>query len=146
MHALDQVRPGCGHRPPRRDPPRRDLLPDLPHFREVRRRHFGADLAEPDAVVLQVEDRVPAARERACEHLLDRVVHGRVDALQRARQHLRAEVRLVGVDADPPHVLLLRSVEHAEAAAARHLEDDVRAGCDLAERGLLALGLVDPVL
>ena len=57
-----------------------------------------------------------------------------------------AEVRLVGVDADPAHVLLLRGGEGAEAALARDLEDHVRAAGDLVERELLALRLVDEVL
>ena len=111
-----------------------------------RPRHLRADLAEADAVVLEAEDGVRPAGELAVQHLLDRRVDRGVDALHRARQHLRAEIRLVGVDADPPHVALLRGVEHAEPAAARDLEDDVRARGDLVQRGRLALRLVDPVL
>ena len=57
-----------------------------------------------------------------------------------------AEIRLVGVDADPAHVLLLRGREGAEAALARDLEDHVGAAGDLVERELLALRLVDEVL
>ena len=94
-------------------------------------------LPSADAVVLQAEHGVGAAGELAVEHLLDRRVDGRVDALHRARQHLRAEVRLVGVDADPPDALLLRCVEHAEPAAAGDLEDDVRAVGDLVQRRCL---------
>ena len=44
------------------------------------------------------------------------------------------------------HALLLSRVERAEAAAAGHLEDDLRAPRDLVERDLLALRLVDEVL
>ena len=57
-----------------------------------------------------------------------------------------AEVRLVGVDADRPGVLLLGGLERAEAASAGRCEDDLGAGCDLVERELLALRLVDEVL
>jgi hypothetical protein len=57
-----------------------------------------------------------------------------------------AEVALVGVDADPAHVLLLGGVQRAEPALAGHLEDDGRAAGDLVERDLLALRLVDEVL
>ena len=55
---------------------------------------------------------------------------------------MRAEEGLVGVDADPPDVLLLRRVERAETAAAGDLEDDARALLDLVQGDLLALGLV----
>ena len=46
----------------------------------------------------------------------------------------------------PQTPLLLRGVERAEAAAARDLEHDDRAGRDLVERDLLALRLVREVL
>ena len=65
--------------------------------------------------------------------------HGLVDALERARHHVRAEERLVGVDADPPDLLLLRRVERAEAAAARDLEDDAGAVRDLVSASSLHL-------
>ena len=53
---------------------------------------------------------------------------------------------LVGVHADPPHLLLLRGVERAEAATARDLEDHDGAGGDLVQRDLLALRRVREVL
>src|ERR687886_320404 len=53
------------------------------------------------------------------DQLLDRV-----DLLRSARQHVRPEVALIGADADPPPVLLLRRVETAEAAATGRLEHD----------------------
>ena len=59
---------------------------------------------------------------------------------------MRAEVGLVGVDADAPDALLLRGVERAEPAASRDLEDDDRAARDLVQRDLLALRLVREVL
>ena len=69
-----------------------------------------------------------------------------VDVLHRRGHDLIAEVGLVGVDADRLHALLLGGVDHAEAALARDLEDDLRALLDLVERELLALRLVDEVL
>src|ERR1700730_8601123 len=123
-----------------------DLLGDLQNLLHVGLRHFRADLAETDPVVRQPEDGVRPARELVVEHLLDRRVDRDVDALQRARQHLLAEIRLVCVDAYPPHVPFLRGIEHTEPAATGDLEDDVRAGGDLIQCGRFALGLVDPVL
>ena len=79
---------------------------------------------------------------------IERIVEqdGRVDALLRAREDVRAQERLVGVDPDSPTVALARGVESAEATTAGDLEDDVRAARDLVERELLALRLVVPVL
>ena len=70
----------------------------------------------------------------------------RVDTFHRARENVRAEEGLVGVDADPPDALLARRVERTEAAAAGNLEDDARAVRDLVQRDLLALRLVVEVL
>src|SRR5919199_206230 len=120
------------------DLPGGDLLMDLLHLLDEGGRDLLRDLADPDAAVLDAERRVAAALERARLHLLDRRVDGHVDLLQRARQDVAAEVRLVGVDADPPDLLLLRRVQGPEAAAAGDLEHDVRAGRDLVERELLA--------
>src|SRR3954447_6544414 len=106
----------------------------------------GGDLADAGAVVGQVERGVRPALERAVLGRLDRVEHGDVDLLDGRGQHLRADVGLVGVDADALHRLLLRRVEDAEAALARDLEDDLRTLRDLVERQLLALRLVDEVL
>src|SRR4051812_7965997 len=105
-----------------------------------------ADLADADPVVLEVGDRVGAALERAVLHRLDGVEDRHVDLLERARQHLRAEVGLVRVDADALDALLLRGVERPESALAGDVEDDLRALGDLVERDLLALRLVDEVL
>ena len=102
--------------------------------------------AEPDAVLVDPEDDVLAAGERAVLDRPDREEHGAVDALERARQDVRPEEGLVAVDADPPDALVLRRRERAEAASAGDLEDDLRARCDLVQRELLALGLVLPVL
>src|ERR687885_473118 len=44
---------------------------------------------------------------------LDRLVDRHVDLLDGARQHVRAEVALVGVDADAPDLVALGGVERA---------------------------------
>ena len=72
--------------------------------------------------------------------------HRRVDTLQRACEDVRPEEGLIRVDADPPHVLLLRGVERAETAPARNLEHDAGAARDLGERQLLALREIHPVV
>ncbi len=61
----------------------------------------------------------------------DRVEDRGVEALERARQHVRAEVGLVGVDPDPEDALLLRCLEHAEPTRPGDLEDDARSARDL---------------
>src|SRR3954454_5028093 len=100
-----------------------------------------ADLADADAVVVEVGDDVGAALVAVVLDGLDRVEDRDVDLLQRARDDLRAEVGLVGVDPDRLDALLLGGVDRAEAAGARDLEDDLRALGDLVERDLLALVL-----
>ena len=72
------------------------------HLRDERRRHLRADLADTDAVVLQVEQQVAAALELAGLRLLDRVVDADVDPLEGARQDVLREVVLVDVHADAP--------------------------------------------
>src|SRR3954452_20541700 len=103
-----------------------DVGSDLVHLRDLRGRHLRADLADADAVLLQAEDPV-AGLEVTVDHALDRKEDRCVDALDGTREDVRAEERLVCVDADPPHALLLRSVERTEPAAARDLEDHARA-------------------
>src|SRR4029079_2835131 len=105
-----------------------------------------AQRAETDTVLVDPEDDVPPALERALLELLDREEDRAVDALERARQHVRAEERLVAVDSDPPHVVVLRGRERAEAATAGALDHALGAGRDLVQRELLALRLVLPVL
>src|SRR5215216_640534 len=109
-------------------------------------RALRRDLAEADTARLDVEHGVRAALEGAVLDRLDRVVDGHVDLLEGARDDVRAEVALVGIDADALDVLLLRRVERAEAALAGDLEDDLRALRDLVERELLAEVLLDEVL
>src|SRR5256885_1538446 len=103
-----------------------------------------ADFTVADTTVLDVEHLVEARLEagRVLLELLRCQVDRLRDVLEGARQHLRAEVQLVGVDADPPESLRLRLIERAEAAAAGSREDDLRLLADLVERDLLALRLV----
>src|SRR3954452_18177181 len=105
-----------------------------------------ADLADPDAVVRDGAERVRPALVLVLLDRQDLLEHGHVALLQRAREHLRAEVGLIGVDADRLHALLLGRVDGAEPALAGDLEDDLGALGDLVQRDLLALRLVDEVL
>src|SRR3954470_6355025 len=82
------------------------------------------ELAVRHAVVLELEELVRAALERAVLGRLGGVEHGHVDLLLRRREDVVAEVALVGVDADALDTLLLGGVERAEAALAGDLEDD----------------------
>src|SRR5215212_5853939 len=122
-----------------------DLLHHLVDLLLVLRAVRG-DLAEADAAGLDIEHGVRAALEGAVLDRLDRVEDGHVDLLQRAGDDVRAEVALVGVDADALHALLLGRVKRAETALAGDLEDDLRALRDLVERELLAEVLLDEVL
>ena len=106
----------------------------------------GLTLPSPTPSSLSPKVALPPPFQVAVLDRLDRQEDGRVDALLRAREDVRAEERLVGVDADPPALALTGRVERAEAAAAGDLEDHVRAARDLVQRQLLALRLVVPVL
>src|SRR3954451_11540619 len=108
--------------------------------------HRRADLAVADAAILRVEETVDAALVLAVLHELDRLRNACIDLLLRARQHLRAEERLVVVDTDAPGVRVLGSGDGAEAATTGDLEDDVRALTDLVESDRLALVLRNEVL
>src|SRR3954452_853883 len=122
-----------------------DLLLDLVELALVLGA-LGVELAVARGPGLDVEQGVGAALERACLDGLGGVEHGDVDLLQRRSQDLRAEVGLVGVDADALNALLLRGVERADTAAPGDLEDDLGALGDLVERQLLALVRRDEVL
>src|SRR5690242_14910260 len=123
----------------------RDLLLDLRDLRGVLLAHL-VELADAHAAVLDVEHLVGAALERAVLRRLDGIEDRDVDLLRRARHDLRAEERLIVVDADRLDLLLLGGVDRAEAALAGGGEDDLRALVDLVQRQLLALRLVDEVL
>src|SRR6185312_3954941 len=99
------------------------------------------DLAVADTAVGDREDGIEVRPERAPGLLpcLDRLVDGDVDLLRGARHHVRAEVTLVGVDADAEDTALLRRREDTEAALTGDLEDDTGAVGDLVQRLLLAL-------
>src|SRR3954447_8599342 len=131
----------CGlQRGGRVDLARDDQLLDPVHLLDERGAvALRADLADVLAAVLQVEDEVGAGLQGAGLGQLEEGVDGRVDALHARRQDVRAEVALVGVDADAPLALRLRGVEGAEATATGDLEDDVRALGDLLQGQLLAL-------
>src|SRR5581483_10119190 len=75
---------------------RDDLRLERVHLRDERLRHARVDLADADAVVLQVEQQVAAALELAGLRLLHGVVDADVDPLQRARQHALRQAVLVG--------------------------------------------------
>ena len=87
-----------------------------------------------------------AGHQRAGLDRLDEPEDAEIDALHRARQDVRAEVRLVDVDAVAPDTGLLRRRKRAEAARACDREDDLRTGRDLVLRDRLALVLRDEVL
>src|SRR5919197_3937834 len=126
-----------------------DLRLQLVDLRQPGLRDLGllADLAEGDALVLQVEDEVLAALVAlAVLGSLDREEDALVHPLHGAREDEVAEERLVDVDADPPAPRLLGRIQRAEAARARDVEHDLRAGIDLVLRDALALRLVDEVL
>src|SRR5262249_17210837 len=113
------------------DLPGDDLILEPSEPRLVGRRHLRADLADRDAAVLQIEDEIVARRERPVLDGLDEAEHAEIDALHRARQDVRAEVRLVDVDAVTPDPGLLGRRQRAEAARARNREHDLRTGLDL---------------
>src|SRR5256885_6018426 len=126
-----------------------DLCLQLGDLRQPRLLEVGAraELAQADAAVLQVEDEVAAALVAlAGLRALDGEEDADVHPLHSTREDMRAEERLVDVDADGPLAGLLRSVERPEAAGAGDAEDDLRAGVELVLRHALALRLVDEVL
>ena len=65
--------------------------------------------------------------------VLDRVEHGHVHPLHRARQDVPAEVGLVDIDSDPPDSTLACRLQRPEAAGAGDLEHDSRSLRDLAQ-------------
>ena len=123
-----------------------DLLLDVFRRRDVCGVRIRADRPEPNALLIETEDRVAATLEGAVLSRFGRQEDRGVDALQGARQDVRAEKRLISIDADAPDLLLLRRQECTEAAATSDLEDGLRACRDLVEGELLALRLVFPVL
>src|SRR5262249_47020323 len=124
-------------------PQDRDLREDLPLQLA---RQTRAELAQGDALVLQVVDDVRSAFELAGLRVLDCEEDAVVDALHRARQDVRAQERLILVDADREEAVILRRVERAEAAQTGDAEDDLRAARDLVLGDVLAEVLRHEVL
>ena len=71
--------------------------------------------------------------ERPARELSDRVEHGHVQPLHRARQDVLTEVGLVDIDSDPPDPTLACRLQRPEAAVPGDLEDDSRSLRDLAQ-------------
>src|SRR5437870_2587533 len=99
-----------------------------------------AELAERDALVLQVKDKVASTLE-ALPRLgaLDGEEDADVHPLHCAGEDVGAEEGLVDVDADGPLACLLRGVQRTEAARTCDAEDDLRARVELVLRDALAL-------
>src|SRR6266699_3382298 len=80
------------------------------HFGTDGRRDLRAPLAVADAVLGRAEDDVGAALQRAGLPGADRRVDRHVDLLEGAGHDVRAQVALVGVDADAEVTFPLRGV------------------------------------
>src|SRR5216117_2334448 len=109
-----------------RDLPGDDLGPDVLDLGFERARHPRADRAEADTAVPEGEAGRATGLERPARELLDRVEHGHVQPLHRARQHVPAEVGLVDIDPDPPDSTLACRLQRPEAAGAGDLEHHTR--------------------
>src|SRR5215472_4462658 len=119
-----------------------DLRLVLVHQVLPRLRHRRADRADADAVVLQVERDVLAARPVSGLREADRGLDTDVRLLGRAGEDLRRDVVLVDVDADAPLAELRRFLERTVAAEACDLEDDLGSGADLVLRHRRASTLI----
>src|SRR5436309_4219638 len=132
------------------DLPGDDLLLEHRHLGKDLRPQLAlqlrADLAEGDALVLQVEDRVRAALVLAGFRSLDRIEHADVNPFDRARQDVGTEEGLIAVHSDAPDAMVLRRAQSTQPAEAGNGEDHVRAGCDLVLGHVLAEILLDEVL
>src|SRR5262249_11118771 len=107
-----------------RDLPGDDLGPDVLDLGLERARHRRADRAEADTAVLEGEAGSATGLERPARELFDRVEHGHVHPLHRARQDVTAEMGLVDIDSDPPDAALSCRLQRPESADAGDLEDD----------------------
>ena len=123
----------CGDRARDRDLPGDDLGPDVLDLGLERARHRRADRAEADTAVPEGEAGSATGLERPARELLDRVEHGHVHPLHRARQYVPAEMGLVDIDSDPPDSTLSCRLQRPESAGAGDLEHDSRALRDLAQ-------------
>src|SRR5215203_2425370 len=116
-----------------RDLPGDDLGPDVLDLGLERAGHRRADRAEGDTAVPEGEAGRATGLEPPARELLDRVEHGHVHPLHRARQYVAAEVGLVDIDSDPPDSTLACRLQRPEAAGPGDLEHDSRSLRDLAQ-------------
>ena len=90
----------------RDDLPGGDLAPEMRgHRGDLGLRHLRADLAEADAALLQAVDGIPAVEAARPATDLTARNTARSTFFVALVKDVRAEKRLVGVDADPPDVL-----------------------------------------
>src|SRR6185503_16527395 len=100
-----------------------DLRLVLVHGVDPRLRHRRAALADPDTVVLPVQEDVRPTREVPLERILDRVLDTDIRLLESAREDVLRDAVLVGVDADPPLAERRCLLQRAVTAEAGDLED-----------------------
>src|ERR687891_1654899 len=101
-----------------RDLPGDDLGPDVLDLGLERAGHPRADRAEADTAVPEGEAGGATGLERPARELLDRVEHGHVHPLHRARQYVPAQMGLVDIDSNPPDSTLSCRLERPESAGA----------------------------
>ena len=98
-----------------------------------------------DTIVGQSE-ALDATLERIVLDVLDGIVGGNIDPLQRAGDDRLVNVFLIGVDADAPDAIFPGLGQHPVTAAAGDLEHDVRALRDLVGGDSRALGRIGEVV
>src|SRR5215204_1055726 len=123
-----------------------DLGPDVLDLGLERAGHRRADRAEADTAVPEGEAGGATGLERPARELLDRVEHGHVQPLHRARQYVPAQVGLVDIDSNPPDSTLSCRLQRPETARVGDLEHDSRALRDLAQGDRPTLHGVDEVV
>src|SRR5579863_834183 len=87
-------------------------------------RHLAVHRRVADAIVGKVEAG-KVVSILALFRVRSDVIHGHIDALEGAGNHIRVDVALIRVYTDAVDVVLISSVESADTTAAGHLEDDV---------------------
>src|SRR5262245_26230024 len=108
------------------------------HQLDPRRLDGRADLADADALVLQVEDEILATLEVALRGLHDGLEDAHSGLLDAAREDPLRDLVLVGVDADAPLPELRRLLQSGVATGARDLEDHLGTRTDLVLREVRA--------
>src|SRR5690348_9420630 len=129
-----------------RDLPGDDLGPDVLELGLERAGHGRADRAEADTAVPEGEAGRATGLERPAGELLDRVEHGYVQPLHRARQYVPAQMGLVDIDSNPPDSALACRLQRPEPAGAGDLEHHTRSLRDLAQGDRPAFYRVDEVV